>query len=99
MSSLQLGLIVAGVLLVVAVIVYNVWQERRVRRSVDQSRSGPARPEPEAARRGAARVEPTLVADHLAVGAPPLPRTSDERESSFEPPFDVIAPPASLAPV
>ena len=33
MSSLQLGLIVAGVVLVVGVVVYNGWQERRYRRS------------------------------------------------------------------
>ena len=34
MSSLQLGLIVAGVLLVVGVILYNAWQERRIRRRI-----------------------------------------------------------------
>ena len=30
-SSLQLGLVVAGVLLVVGVILFNRWQERRIR--------------------------------------------------------------------
>ncbi len=35
MSSLQLGLIVAGVVLVVGVIVYNWLQERRIRRRID----------------------------------------------------------------
>ena len=33
-SHLQLGLIVAGVLLVLGVIGYNAWQERRVRRRI-----------------------------------------------------------------
>ena len=34
LSSLQLGLIVAGVLLVAGVIAYNAWQERRIRRRI-----------------------------------------------------------------
>ena len=34
MSSLQLGLIVAGVLLVVGVLIYNAWAERRIRRRI-----------------------------------------------------------------
>jgi FtsZ-interacting cell division protein ZipA len=33
-SALQLGLIVAGILLVAGVIVYNAWQERRIRRRI-----------------------------------------------------------------
>lgn len=40
MISLQIGLIVAGVLLVVGVLAYNGWQERRYRRSVDASGPG-----------------------------------------------------------
>lgn len=96
MSSLQLGLIVAGVLLVVVVIVYNVWQERQVRRGAAESRSAPVRSEPETPRRSAARVEPTLVSDRAPAGAQAAFRAGDERESSFEPPVDVIAPPASL---
>ena len=96
MSSLQLGLIVAGVLLVVVVIVYNVWQERRVRRGVAESRSAPVRSEPETPRRSAARVEPTLVSDRAPAGAQAAFRTGDGRESPFELPVDVIAPPASL---
>jgi FtsZ-interacting cell division protein ZipA len=97
MSSLQLGLIVAGVLLVVAVIAYNVWQERRARHTLAESGSAPARSELETPRRSAARVEPTLVTDRAPAGAPAAFRSGDERESSFEPPVDVIAPPASLA--
>jgi len=34
-SSLQLGLVVAGVLLVVGVILFNRWQERRIRQRID----------------------------------------------------------------
>ncbi len=60
MTSLQLGLIVAGVLLVIGVVIYNWWQERRVRARLDagtRQRSG--------AQDGATggpqeRVEPTL---------------------------------------
>ena len=36
MTSLQLGLIAAGVALIVGVLVYNWLQERRVRRRIDQ---------------------------------------------------------------
>jgi len=35
MTSLQIGLIAAGVLLVAGVLAYNWWQERRVRRRID----------------------------------------------------------------
>ena len=67
MSSLQLGLIVAGVLLVVAVIVYNVWQERRVRRRLAEAHSSPRRAEPAPAPRAAERVEPTLGTNRTSV--------------------------------
>ena len=40
MSPLQLGLIVGGILLVVGVLVYNWWQERRVRRRIVATFSG-----------------------------------------------------------
>jgi hypothetical protein len=55
MSALQLGLIVAGIVLVIAVILYNRWQERRLRRRLHgkdaaQPAMAPARP----------RVEPTI---------------------------------------
>ena len=35
MSPLQLGLIGAGIVLVVGVLIYNWWQERRVRQRID----------------------------------------------------------------
>ncbi|HEX6794823.1 MAG TPA: hypothetical protein VF304_13320, partial [Casimicrobiaceae bacterium] len=102
MSSLQLGLIVAGVVLVVAVIVYNVWQERRLKRGLADSPRGPERPAVEAPRetprRSTERVEPTLGAQRVS-----LPTTGEEqafrpatgRESTFEPPVDVIAAPVA----
>jgi FtsZ-interacting cell division protein ZipA len=37
MSPLQLGLIVAGVILVVGVLIYNAWVERRIRRGINQA--------------------------------------------------------------
>ena len=73
MSSLQLGLIVAGVLLVVAVIVYNVWQERRLKRNLARARAPAPRAEPASARTPE-RVEPTLGTQRAtsapAVGSP-----------------------------
>jgi FtsZ-interacting cell division protein ZipA len=58
LSSLQLGLIVAGVLLVAGVIVYNAWQERRIRRRIT---SAFRKPDDAAAPPDAGlRVEPTM---------------------------------------
>jgi len=71
MSALQLGLIVAGVVLVIGVILYNQWQERRARRILAGGATRAATPAP--ASRG--RTEPTLggADDHdaLASRAPP----------------------------
>jgi len=101
MSSLQLGLIVAGVLLVVAVIVYNVWQERRLKRSLAEAPRGAERSAVEAPReaprRGAERVEPTLGAQRAppTTGEEQAFRPAAGRESTFEPPVDVIAAPVA----
>jgi len=57
-SSLQLGLIVAGILLVAGVIVYNAWQERRIRRRIS---SAFRKPDDSALLKPSShRVEPTL---------------------------------------
>ena len=61
LTTLQTGLIIAGVLLVAGVLVYNWWQERRVRRRIE----GAFRPQADSsgarsATRGDSRVEPTL---------------------------------------
>jgi FtsZ-interacting cell division protein ZipA len=98
MSSLQLGLIVAGVVLVVAVIAYNVWQERRLKRSLAETKRSAERSAVEASRRNTERVEPTLGAQRASAppaAAEPAFRPPPARESTFEPPVDVIAPPAS----
>ena len=63
MTSLQLGLIIGGVVLVVGVLIYNWVQERRVRRRIAaafRKKAGGAAPA--ATTRGEARVEPTLAA-------------------------------------
>src|SRR6187402_2031966 len=61
LSTLQIALIAAGILLVVGVLAYNAWQERRARRRIE----GAFRPDADAlmGRSGArddGRVEPTL---------------------------------------
>ena len=109
MSPLQLGLIVGGILLVVGVLVYNWWQERRVRRRIAETFGG--------ARGGAAnapavpagsRVEPTLRSDAEATGTGAVPADAvpvyrppadDAGAPPFEVPMDVVAPrPADDAP-
>src|SRR6185295_7285292 len=60
MTSLQIGLIVGGIVLVVGVMIYNWLQERRVRRRVAMERgSDTAAAGARSARRNV-RVEPTL---------------------------------------
>jgi len=98
-SSLQIGLIVAGVLLVVAVIFYNQWQERRAKR---QAAPAPAhRAEDLRAARAEERVEPTLGtrgSPAQALEGTPAFRPGDATESAFEIPGDVIPPPSGEVP-
>ncbi len=56
-SPLQLGLIIAGVVLVVGVLIYNWWLERRVRRKISATFR---KPESVPQATSAQRVEPTL---------------------------------------
>ncbi len=102
MSNLQLALIVAGVLLVLGVIIFNWWQERRIRRRIDAA----FRPQPAPAQ-DAPRVEPTLrsmradgedapalaaaAATDATVVADNVARDVEPPESTFTPPMDVIA--------
>ena len=101
MSSLQVALVVAGALLVVGVIVYNVWHERRVKRKLAPQRPQVERTDPGPPSRATGRVEPTLGSERLPPGATartegaPAFRPADSRESAFEPPADVIAPAAA----
>ena len=89
MSTLQLGLIAAGVLLVVAVIAYNAWERRRLRRQFEAAFSPAAR-----AARDPSRVEPTLGGD-TATHFPSPESSSDastrppESERAFDIPMDV----------
>ncbi|MCC7216675.1 MAG: cell division protein ZipA C-terminal FtsZ-binding domain-containing protein [Burkholderiales bacterium] len=105
MSPLQLGLIVGGILLVVGVLVYNWWQERRVRRRIVATFSGAkaaAAKAPEAPAGG--RVEPTLRTDGAAAGGAPgalpagaapafRPAAGDESAPPFAVPMDVVPQP------
>ncbi|MFO1324124.1 MAG: cell division protein ZipA C-terminal FtsZ-binding domain-containing protein [Burkholderiales bacterium] len=89
MSPLQLGLIVAGIVLVVGVLIYNHWLERRVRNRIAATfRAHGNAPAPAA---GGTRVEPTLRPGPAApADAAPAFRPGDE-DSGFTPPMDVIA--------
>jgi FtsZ-interacting cell division protein ZipA len=97
MSPLQLGLIVGGVVLVVGVVIYNWWQERRVRRRIAETFRKPDAA-PAAAAPAGARVEPTLRSPAAETVAPPedaapavrIPET-DDAAPAWEAPMDVIA--------
>jgi hypothetical protein len=89
-SPLQLGLIVAGVALVVGVMIYNWWLERRVRRRIETTFRKPAEV-PASAGGGTGRVEPTLRgAGDVPEDVVPAYRPG-ENSSTFTPPMDVIA--------
>jgi len=91
MSSLQIGLVVAGVLLVVGVIVYNRWQERRALARLEAT---------EHASQAPARVEPTLRRDddrHVApaphepvVATPADPAAVVDHDPQWEAPIDAV---------
>ncbi len=100
MTSLQIGLIVAGVVLVGAVIVYNWLQERRVRRRIKEAFSprhddGGA---PLDSRRAEAtsRIEPSIVPGQAA-SAPPEnarragPDGDGQDDAGYEPPLEIHA--------
>ena len=98
MSNLQLALIVAGVLLVVGVLIFNAWQERRIRRRIDAA-FRPASPQADAP-----RLEPTLrpaggsddaVPRVAAAGTAPVVDSvplagNGAMATAFEPPMDVV---------
>jgi hypothetical protein len=89
-SPLQLGLIIAGVALVVGVLVYNWWLERRVKRRIEGTFRKPA--EALATAGGnTVRVEPTLRgAGDVPDDATPAYRPPADAPSTFQPPMDVI---------
>jgi FtsZ-interacting cell division protein ZipA len=96
-SSLQIGLIVAGILLVVGVLVYNAWQERRIRGRI----SSAFRPPDEALPHGSGtRVEPTLRSaqgdgtdadlDDVHATTANLAPAADDGDAPWSPPMDVV---------
>ncbi len=107
MTSFQIGLVIAGVVLVAGVVFYNAWQERRVRKRIDaafapRAPSGDAlldgtRPTPST--RGQ-RVEPSLGADDAAPGTTAPPVAADGARTSRPPVDDVddgdYAPPVEV---
>jgi FtsZ-interacting cell division protein ZipA len=108
MSPLQLGLIIAGVALVVGVLIYNWWVERRVHRRIATTfrKADDDGGQPAAAAAPGQRVEPTLRAPAPAATAPEMSepgeaaylRATASAESDFEAPMDVIAHDVAPAP-
>ena len=101
MTSLQLGLIAAGAVLVGGVIAYNWFQERRVRRRIREAFS-PRAGDADAARDGAlpaasaARVEPSLPAARAGSPVPENARRDGidgggQDDDDYEPPLEVHA--------
>jgi len=98
MTSLQLGLIVAGIALVVGVVIYNWLQERRVRRRIQEAfrDTGPShRNEGDdipASLRGGGRVEPTLARATASAAAPENPSDvagAQGDDAPYDPPLDI----------
>ncbi|HEX4883128.1 MAG TPA: cell division protein ZipA C-terminal FtsZ-binding domain-containing protein [Casimicrobiaceae bacterium] len=92
MSRLQIALIVAGVVLVVGVLLYNAWQMRRARRKLAPPVTAPRA----AAESGGARIEPTLRTEAPSAPSTPVtpsaPRagTSVVHDPDFRPPMDDV---------
>ena len=102
MSPLQLGLIIAGLVLVVGVLIYNWWVERRVRRRIAATfrKPGATTVQPTATASDL-RVEPTLrppaeaspddPAETPAAATPTYrPPDPDASDTGFRPPIEVI---------
>ena len=98
MTSLQLGLIAAGALLVAGVLVYNWLQERRVRRRIREafsraddgaSAASPAVPSTSTS----SRIEPSLATSRGIDGVPENPRRVEAGgpDDDYEPPLEVHA--------
>jgi hypothetical protein len=98
MTSLQIGLIVAGVVLVAGVLAYNWLQERRVRKRIDAA-SAPRDTRADAlfdAPRVAGRQEPSLRDDPMPTDAsasrngPANPPAAEPVDAPFEPPVEIV---------
>lgn len=106
-SPLQLGLIVAGIALVVGVVIYNWWQERRVRQGIDSAFRRADNLPPAVPDEPTSRVEPTLrgaegdrdpeerneVTTAPPTGAVPAYRPPEPgpEVDDWKPPLDIVA--------
>ena len=96
MTSLQAGLIAAGVALVIGVLIYNWIVERRVRRRIreafrDTGREESGGPPRVASGRGSARIEPTLARTDVTQAIPENPPGVADASldaAAYEPPLD-----------
>src|SRR5204863_5161192 len=75
-----LGLIAAGIALVIGVLIYNWLQERRVRRRIDAAFRKPSDASP-GAPRGSGRIEPVLQDDRPQAEQSVAIETAPEEES------------------
>jgi hypothetical protein len=90
-SPLQIGLVIAGVLLVIGVLLYNRWQERRALARLEATHR-PSEPSP--------RVEPTLRRDdephaqraarEPVASTPADPTAVVDHDPEWEPPVDAV---------
>ena len=111
LSTLQLGLVIGGIALVVGVIIYNWIQERRVRRKISAAfvKDGGAESRSAPGAGGDARVEPTLArADDRGDRVSPIrdgvvpanaPRGRDNRDDDPDDEADRFVPPVDFSPV
>jgi hypothetical protein len=99
MTSLQLGLFAAGALLVGAVIVYNWFQERRVRRGIEdafRNQADGAGALQDSSAAASRRIEPTLPSGREPNAVPEnAPRAGDAEDfaddGGYEPPLEIHA--------
>lgn len=114
MSTLQIGLLIIGAVLVIAVYAYNVIQERRIRRRMNAAFETTADPLPdpptESRPEPRARIEPSLAPaggdagdapDFTRSAAPPAQQSAPEPGPSAarEPPPEYGSPPLASEPV
>ena len=99
MTSLQIGLIVAGVVLVAGVLAYNWLQERRARKRIDAAsapRDTRADALFDAPRAAEGRQEPSLRDDAMPgeaiapANGPANPPAAEPADEPFEPPVEII---------
>ena len=91
MTSLQLGLIAAGIALVIGVVIYNWVQERRVRRRISEAFRDTSAEGGASAVRAGDRVEPTLARrdDAALPENPPHDAEPEDDDAPYDPPLDI----------